>query len=98
MSHSKRFPLAERLTRMNLIVSGAVLLIATLAFFTYDLLSFRQDLIHNVEAEARIVADNSVTALTFDDPQSAARTLGSLRRSPDISYAELRSADGEVFA
>jgi signal transduction histidine kinase len=90
--------LSTRLTRMNLLVSGAVLLLAAVAFFSYDLLSFRQDLIRNLEAEAEIVGENSVSALTFNDRDSAAATLRSLRSSPDIRAAALVDNNGKVFA
>ena len=90
--------ISSRLTRMNLLVSGAVLLMAALAFFSYDLLSFRQSLIRNLDAEAQIVGANSVSALTFNDPQSAATTLTSLQRSPDVLAAVLNGSDGAEFA
>lgn len=86
------------LTRMNLLVSGAVLLLAALAFFSYDLISFRQSLVASLTAEAQIIGANSVTALTFDDPQSAEDTLQGLRRSPDVVSAVLVTDDGGVFA
>jgi signal transduction histidine kinase len=90
--------LSARLTRMNLLVSGVVLLIAAVAFFSFDLLSFRNTLIRNLDAEAQIVGDNSVSALIFNDQQSAATTLKSLQRSPAILGAALTTSDGTVFA
>jgi len=91
-------PLAARLTRMNLLVSGSVLVIAALAFFTYDLLSFRRDLIRNLDAEAQIIGENTVSALLFNDPQSAAATLKGLEGAPDVLSATLVTPDGNVFA
>ena len=91
-------PLSVRLTRMNLLVSGAALLIAALAFFLYDMVSFRQNLIGNLDAEARIIGENTVAALMFNDQQSAANTLMSLRRAPDVVAAVLTTNDGRVFA
>jgi signal transduction histidine kinase len=90
--------LSARLTRMNLLVSGAVLVLAALAFFTYDLVSFRHSLIRNLDAEAQIVGENTISALTFNDQQSAASTLQSLQHSPDILAAVLTTSDGAVFA
>ena len=90
--------LSARLTRMNLLVSGSVLLLAGLAFFSYDLISFRQALILNLDTEARIIAANSVSALLFDDPQSAAKTLRALRSSPDILAAAITTNEGAIFA
>jgi signal transduction histidine kinase len=83
---------------MNLLVSGAVLFIAALAFFSYDLFSFRQDLIRNLDAQAQIIGENTISALTFNDPQSAATTLKSLQRAPDVLSATLVASDGTVFA
>ena len=90
--------ISGRITRMNLLVSGAVLIIAVLAFFSYDMLSFRASLISNLQSEAQIIGANSVSALTFDDPASAAATLQGLSRSPDVVYAVLTKQDGTVFA
>lgn len=90
--------ISGRITRINLLVSGAVLLIAVLAFFSYDMLSFRQSLINNLRSEAQIIGANSVSALTFDDPDSAAATLHGLARSPDVVSAVLTRDDGAVFA
>ncbi len=90
--------ISGRITRMNLLVSGSVLILAVLAFFSYDMLSFRQSLISNLRAEAQIIGANSVSALTFDDPASAAATLQGLNRSPDIVSAVLTTDDGSIFA
>ena len=90
--------ISGRITRMNLIVSGSVLILAVLAFFSYDMLSFRESLINNLRAEAQIIGANSVSAITFDDPSSAAATLQGLDRSPDIVSAALTTDDGAIFA
>jgi signal transduction histidine kinase len=89
---------SARLTWMNVLVSGTVLVLAVIAFFSYDLISFRQNLIRNLETSAQIVGANSVSALLFDDPQSAATTLAALRNSPDVVSATLVASDGQVFA
>jgi signal transduction histidine kinase len=90
--------ISAKLIRMNLLVCGAVLLLAALAFFSYDLFSFRNALIHTLEAEAQIIGDNSVAALLFDDQASAEKTLQALSRSPDILSATLATNDGTEFA
>ncbi len=90
--------ISSRLTRMNLLVSGSALLLAALAFFLYDLVSFRQHLIGNLTAEAQIIGDNSVSALTFNDRLSAGTTLASLQRAPHVLSAALTTPSGELFA
>lgn len=90
--------LSQRLTRMNLLVSGTVLVMAALAFFSYDLVSFRDDLIRNVAVEAQIIGENTVTALLFNDEQSASATLKGLERSSDVVAALVTGNDGSPFA
>lgn len=89
---------SARLMWMNVLVSGTVLVLAVIAFFSYDLISFRANLIRNLATSAQIVGANSVSALLFDDPQSAATTLEALRNSPDVVGATLVANNGEVFA
>jgi signal transduction histidine kinase len=90
--------ISAKLMWMNVVVSATVLVLAVLAFFFYDLISFRQNLIRSLETSAQIVGTNSVSALTFDDPQSAATTLEALRSSPDVLAATLVTNDGTSFA
>lgn len=90
--------ISGRLTRLNLMVSGIALALAYLAFFSYDLVSYRNNLVRNLTAMARITAANSVSALTFEDPPSAQKTLDALRSFPDIRYAALLTTSGEILA
>ena len=90
--------ISAKLMRMNLMVAGVVLLLAVVAFFLYDLISFQRNLVRNLNSAARIVGANSVSALLFDDPLSATTTLDALRSSPDIVAAALVGDDGAVFA
>jgi signal transduction histidine kinase len=83
---------------MNVVVSATVLVLATVAFFSWDVISFRRNLVHNLETSAQIVGTNSVSALLFDDQQSAATTLQALRNSPDVVSAALVTSDGTMFA
>lgn len=90
--------ISAKLTRMNLMVSGLVLLLAVVAFFVYDLVSFRHNLIRNLQTSAQIVGTNSVSALLFDDPESATATLSALGSSPDVVAATLVDNNGQAFA
>ncbi len=90
--------ISGKLMWMNIMVSAIVLVLAVFAFFFYDAISFRQNLIRDLRTSAQIVGTNSVTALMFDDQQSAATTLDALRNSPDVSAATLVMSDGTIFA
>lgn len=59
--------ISGKLMWMNVMVSAIVLVLAVLAFFLYDAISFRQNLIRDLRTAAQIVGANSVTALMFDD-------------------------------
>ena len=90
--------IAKRLTRMNILVSGAALLIACAAFVTYDWMTSREAMIHNLSIQAQIAGSNSVSALLFNDPQSAENTLSALKAAPNIVSARIYTAEGRAFA
>jgi signal transduction histidine kinase len=90
--------IANKLTMMNMMVSFVALLLAGISFFAYDQYTFRQSLIHTLSAQAQIIGYNSISALTFNDPQSAANTLAALRNSPSIASAGLFTPDRRPFA
>ncbi|MHB1938289.1 MAG: ATP-binding protein [Acidobacteriaceae bacterium] len=90
--------ISAKLIRMNLLVTLTALVLACVAFFSYDLVSFQASLIGNLAAEARIVGWNSVSALLFNDKEAAVNTLTALGISRDILGAAIVTNDGKVFA
>src|SRR5438128_10727574 len=90
--------ITKRLTRMNILVSGAALVMACAAFVTYDWITSRQAMVHNLSIQAQIAGSNSVSALLFNDPQSAENTLSALKAAPNIVSAGIYTVEGEPFA
>src|SRR5437660_2943581 len=90
--------ITKKLTRMNVLVSGAALLITCAAFVAYDLVSFREAMVHNLSIQAQIAGSNSVSALLFDDPQTAESTLSALKAAPNILSAGIYTPEGRPFA
>src|SRR5438552_13956985 len=90
--------ITKRLTRMNILVSGAALVMACAAFVTYDWITSRQAMVHNLSIQAQIAGSNSVSALLFNDPQSAENTLSALKAAPNIVSAQVYLPDGQPFA
>jgi signal transduction histidine kinase/DNA-binding response OmpR family regulator len=90
--------ITKRLTRMNILVSGAALFIACAAFVTYDWITSREAMVHNLSIQAQIAGTNSVSALLFNDPQSAENTLSALKAAPNIMSAGIYTVEGEPFA
>jgi signal transduction histidine kinase len=98
MSWARRRSILRKLTLMNMLVSGAALSLACLAFFTYDQVTFRQGLVRTLSAQADIVGSNSVSAILFNDPQSAGNTLSALKSSQSITSAGIYTLDRKPFA
>ena len=74
--------IAKRLTWMNLLVSGVALLLACLGFVAYGLTTFRETLVQTLSTQAEIIGSNSVSAILFNDRQSAESTLSALAAAP----------------
>lgn len=90
--------ISARLSMMNMLVSAVALLLACAGFFTYDQITFRQNLVHTLSAQAQIVGSNSVSAILFDDPQAAYNTLSALKDSQNIVAAGIFTPDGRRLA
>lgn len=98
MAIDYRQSISTKLTYMNMLVSGVALLLACAGFFAYDQITFRQSLVRTLSAQAQIIASNSVSALVFNDPQSALKTLSALSSSPNIASAGVLGIDRRPFA
>jgi signal transduction histidine kinase len=94
----KDYSISKKMTWTNMLVSGAALLLACASFIGYDLLSFRQATVYNLSIQAQIAGSNAVSALLFDDQNSAEKTLSALRASPNIISAGIFTLDGRPFA
>lgn len=90
--------ISRKLTWMNLAVSAAALLIACSAFVLYDQLTFRDRIVRSLTSQADIIGTNSVSAITFNDPDAANNTLSALKHSPTILAAAIITSDGHQFA
>ena len=91
-------PIARRLSRINLLATGAALLVAGGALVAYDFFSFRQTMARNLTIQAQIIGSNSLSALLFDDPEAATQTLAALSASPNVVAAAIFTPDGRLFA
>jgi PAS domain S-box-containing protein len=89
-----RYSIRKKLTWMNLLVSGATLLIASSAFVVYELATLRLAMVRNLSTQARIVGANCASAIVFGDPDSARDTLSALSAAPNILSAEIYAPSG----
>jgi signal transduction histidine kinase/ActR/RegA family two-component response regulator/uncharacterized membrane protein affecting hemolysin expression len=84
--------------RMILLSSGAVLAVTTLAFGTYEFLTFRQSSIQQLEILSGAIATNSTASLAFDNAEDATAVLGAFKADPQIVAAALYDTHGHLFA
>src|ERR1700739_1553818 len=92
------YSISKKMTWTNMLVSGAALLLACASFIGYDLVSFRRAAVYNLSIQAQIAGSNPVSAILFDDPSSAEKTLSALQASPNIISAGILTPDGRPFA
>ncbi len=81
-----------------MLVSSAAMLLASVAFIAYEMLSFRQRMVTDMMALATMVGDNCKGALSFDDPRDAEEVLQALRFKAPIELAVVYNNDGKIFA
>lgn len=98
MRSFRDIPIRQKLTLVNIIASGLALLLAALAFASYELWSFRREIVRELSSQAEIVGYNSASALLFDDSESAEETLSALRVTPNVIAAGILDAQGRPFA
>src|ERR1041385_212398 len=94
----QHYSISKKLTWMNMLVSGAALLLACAAFFAYDLYTFRVGIVHNLSTQAQIIGSNTVSALVFNDAHAAETTLSALKASPNVVYGAVYTSDKQLFA
>jgi len=94
----RNVPIRRKLMTANLLTSGAVLLLTCLAFFAYEVLTFRQSTVEKLSTLGKIIAANSTAALAFDDSDAATEILAALKAESHIVAAGLYGTTGKLFA
>jgi hypothetical protein len=75
----------RKLTVIIMLTSSVALLLACGAFVTYDLITFRGELVRELSTLAEIIGTNSTAALAFNDKHSAEETLFKPRITVSVS-------------
>jgi len=92
------YSIKKKLTLMNMLVSGTVLLLACTAFGVYEMTTFRANMVRSLSIQAQIVGANSASALLFNDAKSAANTLSALKVAPTVLSGGIYTLAGEPLA
>src|SRR6201999_2684290 len=96
----KRFrdaPIRQKLVIIIMATTAVSMLLASFGILGFDSVLFRTSLSHDLSALARIIAQNSTGAITFDDPRTATETLNALRVRTHLVSACIYK-DGALFA
>jgi PAS domain S-box-containing protein len=98
MKPFRDLPIQKKMLLMTLLICGAVLLVAIVALFTFQVLNFRSSFQRDTATLAAIIANNSTAALAFKDAKAGAEVVGSLQAKPTVVSATLVLPDGTLFA
>ena len=77
---------------------GVALLMSSVAFVSYEVLTYRRGLERELDVMANLVEASSSAALTFEDPEQAAAALKPLAGNRDIEAGVLFTAGGTRLA
>ncbi len=91
-------PIRQKLAIIIIATTASALMLAGSGIVVADSLLFQGYVQRDLSALARIVADNSTAAVSFDDPKTGADTLGSLRARSHVESACIYRADGSTLA
>ena len=92
------YSIKKKLTLLNMLVSGATLLLACAAFGAYEMTTFRANVVQSLSIQAQIVGANSASALLFNDAKSAEKTLSALKAAPTVLSGSIYTLAGEPLA
>jgi PAS domain S-box-containing protein len=83
---------------VNLLTSGAVLLLTCAAFITYEIITLHKGMVQGYTTRAQIIAANSTAALAFQNEADASDVLGALNTDRQIIAACIYDNAGKIFA
>jgi signal transduction histidine kinase len=94
----RRLPIHQKLVALALVVTGFALGLAMLALAVFDIWRYRQTATEEVAALAGVLAENTAASVAFDEPDSAAEVLGSVRVRDVVVKACIYLPNGRLFA
>jgi len=93
-----KLSIRHKVVLIIMFVSVTTMLLAGGIFITYEWFFFRERMVNDLSAQAKMLADNSIGALSFDDSKDAEEVLRSLQAKKPIVFACIYRIDGTIFA
>ncbi len=98
MRFLQNIPIKRKLTIITMLTSGVALLLACIAFVTYEQITFRHTMASELSVLTDLLDDNVAPGLTFNDPKSIETTLNSLNAHTHILAAAVYDKAGARVA
>jgi signal transduction histidine kinase/ActR/RegA family two-component response regulator len=98
MRRFRDLPIRLKLLLTTFTSTAVALVLASAGLLAWDVAQYRSEIAEDIDAQGRIVAENSAAPLTFRDNQAAGETLAVLRLRPRIELACLYAPTGQLFA
>jgi methyl-accepting chemotaxis protein len=97
MRFPRNLPINRKVMLVVLVTATACLILACLALFAFQLLSFRRNFVNDLSALSDVVANSSIASVAFDDKNAAVDILTGLKARPHVRSATIVK-DGKIFA
>jgi PAS domain S-box-containing protein len=91
-------PIKVKMILIVMVITLVCLLCTCTAFLLFDLYHAKKDLVTDIKASGRLIADRSSAALAFNDVRLAEENLSALRTKPLIGNAWILDDQNEEFA
>jgi diguanylate cyclase (GGDEF)-like protein/PAS domain S-box-containing protein len=90
--------IGKKLLFISVLNSAFVLFLVAVALLTSDTIAYKRSFVGELQTLARITAESSASAVTFEDHKAAEQILASLETVPYVQAAQILGRDGKTFA
>ena len=90
--------ISHKLTIIIVATSCIVLLLASTAFVSYGLVTFRRQMVRNLTVQAQIIGHNISTSLGVNDLRVTTEVLTALEAEPSIVLAYIIDMDNGILS
>jgi signal transduction histidine kinase len=90
--------ISAKLLAVNVLVAAIALSLACTSFIVFDAFNVRANLTSSLQTQAEMLGSNSVSAILFNDSESATSTLSALHSAPSVLSAEIVTSSGTPLA
>lgn len=98
MKWFRNLPIKQKISLVVLVSCTSAMLVASVILFAYQVFSFRQGFVHDMDSTAEMVGNSCLAAISFHDSAAGKQVLEVLDVKPQIVSSRVELMDGSVFA